>query len=235
MIECLAMNPDYVSWGPHEDYMWGGKEKEERKSWDSPIYMEGWENFDWKLDDYNEIVNFYFEVQRNTEDCATCGASGYNPQTHQLSEDYYDFADTGRKWCYSLTQDDIDYLISKRRLPKEATPEEVNNPRGKHGMDMDAINKWLLIEYRAKKAGFYGECSRCSGKGYLYTEPRAHLNLILWVLHPRKGCSRGCSRGVEIRYIKKQDLPSVIKILKEAAKRNKNRFSKLNILDRIKL
>ncbi len=218
MIECLQMNPSYVNWGPHEDYMWV-----KDKGWRTSVYTEGWKNFipEWTLDCYNEIVNFYFELSRKHHDCETCEGDGYNTATHHLAENYY----YGEKWSRKLTDEDIKYLISKKRLSKEATAEKVNNDE--YITDMDAINRWMLIEHRAKEQGIWGTCSRCTGLGYIYDEPKAHLNLILWVLHPRKGCSR----GVEITHINREDIPEIIKYLKEAAKRNKHRFSKLNILE----
>jgi len=47
--------------------------------------------------------------------------------------------------------------------------------------------------------------------------------LQLWILHPRKGASR----GVYIKNIEENEVPEVIQYLKIAAERNSNRFSKL--------
>ena len=57
----------------------------------------------------------------------------------------------------------------------------------------------------------------------IYDEPEAKIALQLWFLHPRKGCSR----GVYVKNIEESDVPNVIEYLKEAAKRNAERFSKL--------
>ena len=109
------------------------------------------------------------------------------------------------------------------------TAEEVNavNRRGaKHVGDLhshDAINRNIMIEVRAKRLGVYGLCSKCNGRGSVYTEPHAHVNLVLWMLHPRKGCSR----GIEIKNIKQKDLPKVFTYLTEAAKRNAQRFGRI--------
>jgi hypothetical protein len=62
-----------------------------------------------------------------------------------------------------------------------------------------------------------------SKEGYVYTEDTAHVNLVLWLLHPRKGCSR----GVEIQRIQQEDLPEVFEYLRKAADRNAERFSKI--------
>ena len=50
------------------------------------------------------------------------------------------------------------------------------------------------------------------------------MELQLWVLHPRKGCSR----GVRIKNVLQSDIPKVIEYLQEARKRNDDRFSKLD-------
>jgi hypothetical protein len=115
MLQTLTMNPSYTSWGPYEDYMCGGG-----TGWSSPLFYESWSMFDFGLDDLNEVVNFYFEIEK---------------------------------------------------------PDVV-----------------------------------------------AVLNLVLWIIHPRKGASR----GVEVKNIQQSDLPNIIKYLKEARDRNHNRFSKLD-------
>ena len=47
------------------------------------------------------------------------------------------------------------------------------------------------------------------------------MQLVLWMIHPRSGASR----GVEIKNINKEDLLKVFEYLREAANRNANRFS----------
>jgi hypothetical protein len=68
------------------------------------------------------------------------------------------------------------------------------------------------------------QCPCCKGVGYIYTEFKAHVNLVLWMLHPRKSCSR----GIEVKNIGQADLPEVFKYLRGAAERNTNRFSKVS-------
>jgi len=71
-LDLLNLNPSYVHWGPHEDYMW--KEKE---GWDGRVINDTWADFGpWPLDEYNECVNFYFSVIRDSKDCPTCGGNG---------------------------------------------------------------------------------------------------------------------------------------------------------------
>lgn len=230
-IDLLKMNPDYVYWGNFEDYMC-----KDNGGWDSRVNLKSWsERFG--LDDLNELVNFYFEVYRPNHDCPYCDGSGMNEATNQISEDFYDFANRGAKWCDNITQDEVEALQEVGRLrvwedrrwvKKEGlTADEVNAANrtcsvGLHNFAHDAINRWILIETRAKRLGVYGPCKHCEG-GLIYDKPQASVALQLWYLHPRKGCSR----GVYIEHIEREEIPSVIEYLKEAAQRNANRFSKL--------
>jgi hypothetical protein len=100
--------------------------------------------------------------------------------------------------------------------------EEVNQ-KERSGSVHDAINRMLLIKYRAERLGVYGECMVCEGHGYVYTAPTPTLALTLWVLHPRKGASR----GVEIASVREDGLPAVRAYLRAAAERNADRFAKI--------
>lgn len=215
-LEALKMNPDYLGWGVYEDYMTGGE------SWNKSIVTDTWKAVDLTLDDFNEVVNFYFEITRDSVECPHCEGSGYNPATAEISDTFYDFNETGKRWCDKITQDEVDYLFQHNRLwnfKDRPTAQAVNGERHPH----DAINRWMLIEYRATKAGVYGKCEHCHGTGIQYTEPQPHLALTLWLLHPRKGASRGW----RIEHVEQSELPQVIAFLQEAALRNANRFSKL--------
>jgi len=248
MIECLKMNPEYTSWGNGEDYMCT-----KEGGWSGALEFETIEDGLFELDELNELVNFYFSVNRKNEKCETCDSSGYNPETKQISGDWYDFANTGRKWCYKLTEVEIKELVKRGRLssliknncsfnkeenkwyswvngirtevlePEYPTPEQVNSWAQK-GSEHDSINHWICTEARAKHLGVWGKCPHCKGDGYIYTEEKANVSLQLWMLHPRKGCSR----GVLIKNIKREDLLKIFKHLKNAAIRNAERFSKLN-------
>jgi hypothetical protein len=37
MLCLLDLNPEYVSWGPHEDYMW----RKEDAGWAAPVTIDG--------------------------------------------------------------------------------------------------------------------------------------------------------------------------------------------------
>jgi hypothetical protein len=216
MLDALRMNPDYCSWGPYEDWMCDTK-----AGWAAPVFEDTWTEFGWELNDLNEVVDFYFEVQRDSVPCEACGASGHNPATKRIADAFYDFEGTGNRWCDAITQDEVDALWAKHRLfqwKEKPTPAEVNK-----AVPHDGINRWILIETRARRLSVWGECAECGGDGHLFTEPAAHLGLVLWVLHPRKGASR----GVEVKRIDRHQLPDAIAYLQRAAERNAQRFSRL--------
>lgn len=310
MLDLLKMNPRYCSWGPHEDYMWNrGQDegpdelgREPKRGWDSRILCPGWKQGNWacELDDLNEVVNFYFEIDRAAVPCETCNGDGYHPDAQWISESFYghstpfaaqtvgaresamllaSFGDTlpresaiGQKrgnfptkavlkkyghefrefcesmrdggcWHDKITQDECDALVDAHRLHdftsefvagkgwqkisgKRVTADEVNaaqHTRGRGLIGHDGINRSILIAARCERLGVPTTCPCCEGHGQQFTAPAPHVNLILWVLHPRKGCSR----GVEIKRIQQAELPEVFAYLREAAARNAERFAQI--------
>ena len=287
-LELLKKNPSYVYWGCFEDYM-----SEKDSGWRARVMINKWPEFikDWSLNEYNEVVNFYFEVTRKSENCEHCEQTGLNPATRKIQEDWYSFdspdyvyvSETKRinnnAWHNHLTKIEVEALIKAGRLsdlakktyikplrkiliekngneefeptkkywfeekenkwigwvgkrsnqkrveveqPEYPTPEEVNE-WNKTGIGHDAINRSICVQARAEHLGTYGLCEHCHGEGSVYIEQKAKVALQLWVIHPRKGCSR----GVYIEDIKQKELPSVIDFLKKAQERNTERFSKL--------
>lgn len=214
MLDALAMNPSYCSWGPHEDYM-----ATRDQGWSSPLFFDTWADMEIELDDLVEVVNFYFEISREARPCESCDGGGYNAETKQISDDWYDFAGTGHEWHDKLTQDEVDALVAEGRLKAGATADEINTSNYSH----DAINRWICVEARARRLGVWGTCPHCKGEGHLFTEDRARFGLVLWLLHPRKGCSR----GVEIKRVEQSDLPAVFSFLHAAAERNAQRFARV--------
>jgi hypothetical protein len=247
-LELLKLNPSYVHWGCYEDYMCKDKE-----SWDSRVITSTWKEHksEWNLDEYNELVNFYFEVYRKNHECEYCKGTALNPATKQISDDWYDFAQTGRRWDNKITEVEVEALMKSGRLsdasdfrgyyddekqawvkwengvqvvceqPEFPHPDKINQWSQK-GFGHDAINKWICVKARAKHLGVYGECEHCN-EGYIYDEPKARVALQFWYLHPRKGCSR----GVYIENIEQEDLPQIFEYLKEARDRNAQRFEKI--------
>jgi hypothetical protein len=99
-IELLKFNPEYVYWGPHEDYMW-----KERDGWDSRKVLATWKEFGpWQLDDLNECVNFYFSVNRESKRCEVCGGSGYHPDAQWVAESFYGHSTPFRRPTFNERQ-----------------------------------------------------------------------------------------------------------------------------------
>ena len=238
MVDTLKYNPGYNSWGNHEDYMISTSQ------WGSPISIEDVPTFikDWTLDCYNELVNFYFDIDRESANCEHCDQTGYNPATLQIDRAWYN-SDGPRDWVYdttrvnggrydsnshqyNITQVELDALWEHNRLKHDfktkPTVERVNE-WSTVGMGHDSINKYICVKALAEHQSVYGTCEHCNGEGYIYTVPDCNLKLQLWILHPRKGCSR----GVLIENVTQQDLPAVFNLLHTAAQRNADRFSKI--------
>jgi hypothetical protein len=219
-VDLLKLNPDYTHWGNFEDYM-----SKDGKGWDSRQEVETIHDA-WELDDYNECVNFYFTVIRPNIQCKSCEQTGLNPATLKLHKDWYSYSNTEDQegWQYHLTQHEVDALWEAGRLQREfqtiPTAEEVNKAYLK-GFGHDTINQWICVEARAERMGVYGLCETCNGSGYVYTADKAHVALQLWILHPRKGASR----GLYVRRIEREDMPKAIEYLQQAAQRSAERFS----------
>jgi hypothetical protein len=259
MLDLLKKNPSYLSWGNFEDYM-----SKKGDNWDARVDSESVDEGLWALDEYNELVNYYFEVTRDSKNCECCDGSGLNRATKKISDDWYSFdrerwisTSTNRRyndlaWQYHITEVEIEALVKGGRLhdlmdrwyrydketnswsylenseriqcdePVYPTPEAVNE-WNKKGMGHDSINQWIAVRARAEHLGVYGQCEECNGDGRIYTENKAKVSLQLWMLHPRKGCSR----GVFIKNVLEHEVTKVIEHLKEARNRNNERFSKL--------
>jgi len=273
-VELLGMNPEYTSWGPYEDAMMYSGD-----GWNSRMLLKGWNKNQVGLDELNEVVNFYFEVTRNSHRCDTCEGSGYHPDALWVANSFYShsspftnptesslqaaaimkgfgasispsnyaaatfpsenvlarykiefrlFCEAMKmrgSWHDLITDDEAQVLHEAGRCETMATAEEINvaQSSGRGFCTHDAINRGILIEQRCKRLEIPLTCPDCGGHGYIYSEPSASVNLILWLLHPRKGCSR----GVEMKDIQWEDLPEIFDFLREAANRNADRFSKI--------
>lgn len=286
-VDLLKLNPRYPHWGPHEDYMWVKGD-----GWNSPINYTSWKEFNITLDEYNEVVNFYFALSRDSKECPTCEGSGYHPHARWIADSFYnhsspfrtsdpwadhqleavrdsfdlqmptlmpvrippdemfelygqpfsDFCADMRKhkcWHLRITQDEVQALLDSHRLwdltrewvdskwvdkdpPVVPTADEVNAWAGlARGMSHDGINRSILIEQRCKRLEIPIWCPECENLGHVYTAPAGHVQLVLWLLHPRK-CA---SRGVEVELVEREDLPAIFTFLRTAAERNADRFA----------
>jgi hypothetical protein len=280
MLQTLTLNPHYVSWGPHEDCM-----MKEGDDWESRRIIPTWREYDSRLDDLNEVVHFYFSIDRSGIKCENCGGDGYHPHAHWTSDSFYrhsspfvceevedraahdlvrsfsfeapdqkplrqakfpspavlkrygrpfldfcrEMSDGDGFWNDKITQDEVNALVKEKRLQAGVTADEVNAAQ-EHSwgdsMKHDAISRQILIRRRCERLGVPVTCLACEGSGRIsVARDKTRLVLTLWVLHPRKGASR----GVEISSIRKSELPAIIKFLKKAAERNAERFAKVNL------
>jgi hypothetical protein len=86
-----------VFWGPHEDYMWKpGRDEDPEDNphgkdsgWESRVLIEKWADFGWELGELNEVVNFYFSINRPARDCETCKGYGHHPDAQWVTESWY--------------------------------------------------------------------------------------------------------------------------------------------------
>ena len=279
MLQALCLNPSYVSWGPHEDYM--VQQPGRNYGWQANAVFDTWDTLHKSLqpDELNVIANFYFEIERDSKACETCHGKGDHPDAQWVTESWYrhtspftvpnmeelqtkaimericggpmtvgtpgrsmtvdslavqemirkygepfrqfveDTIRQGGYWGKSITQDEADALWEEKRLGLEfkekPTAEMVNLWASQTpGMGHDAINKWICEKRRIERLGLPYHCEACQGRGYHYTIPEPYMNLILWVLHPRKGASR----AVTVQHIKEEEVKLVVAYLKKCHK-----------------
>lgn len=246
MADLLKLNPSYPYWGPGEDYMTSASSSSH--GWAGAIHCATWADMTMTADELNVFPNFYFNVHRASTACVACGTRGYAPEARRLEDEFYDFERTGKRWCDAITLDEARALVAAGRLcdffaeeplrtPRaareraarvdEAFVARVNRANGTSTRDVfrqhDVINRSILVRTRCEAQGYAVYCPVCSGRGTVFTEPAAHVQLVLWLLHPRKGASR----GVVIQRIEQSDLPAVYEMLRTAAAQNAARFEKI--------
>lgn len=239
MLDLLQMNPGYTCWGPGEDYMKGPEEPGTHGGWDAAVVCDTWKNFSFtRQDDLNVVANFYFEAVRDSETCPTCGGNGYHPRSHYVVDSFY--GANGSGWSASITMDELQALLDAGRCRKwdpdtktwmdqkanQKLLDEVNQANKRVGLgdySHDAINRGILVRARCERIGLPVTCNHCKGQGSVFTAPDTHLELVLWMLHPRKGCSR----GVIVKNILPEEVPEVFKYLREARTLMMERFGKI--------
>ena len=230
MLAAMKVNPSYVFWGPGEDSM---RSVEENGGWSSGCEFATWAESAFRgLDQLNLVVHYYFFVDRDQEKCRACDGGGYAPFARQLNDTFYE------GWGKSLNIDDVRALVAAGRcrvrnaentegvspVVDEILVLRVNlaNLLGGIGSDFyhDVINRHVLVAHRCDVAGADRTCRECDGSGYVFTADHARLGLVRWVLHPRKGASR----GVVVKSIARAELPEVYAHLREAAAFNARMF-----------
>lgn len=83
-IDLLKLNPEYTMWGNYEDYM-----IKKGSDWDVSCDFESIQDGGlFELDDYNECVNFYFEVIRPSKTCDICNGSGCSLEAKKIYDSF---------------------------------------------------------------------------------------------------------------------------------------------------
>lgn len=258
MLDLLKMNPEYCSWGPGDDYMAG-------EGWSSSLEFNNWNEFEFELDSFNEVVNFYFEVDKESKNCEVCKMSGWHPDAQWVTESFSKenspfcklseekaldkltkslgmgdgysaisstypsekvinkYGDNFKEFCEKLRDGSGYWKDSLTKEDYEALEKEGRKHDASDPFSIDCISRMILCKSRCQRMGIPCDCYECDGKGYIYTSEKCHVDIILWILHPRKGASR----GVRIKNIEQHQLPDVFKYLREAKDRNTERFSRI--------
>ena len=133
------------------------------------------------------------------EQCPWCDGGGLSREAKAVSDDWYDFARTGRRWCDAITDDEVAALVEASRLrdfthtwspesrrwerrPDGYIPsaDEVNEWQRARGMGHDSINAWICLEARCKRLGIAHKCPECDGSGELWSSPEAKARYEEW-------------------------------------------------------
>ncbi len=152
-------------------------------------------DFSWPL---NEVWEGYLNPHDGVKECPACYGTGYNRATHVISEAFYNLSNREKAWHDKINQDEVQALIDAGRLcdfthtwsqkdgrvkkdpPCIPTAKEVNTWENS-SIGHDAINRWILIEARAKRLGVYGKCSFCGGDGEIKNKDKEEfLNYENW-------------------------------------------------------
>lgn len=230
---------------------WHGKEVAEDAEPVERMEAAGFKDSDWDLNliaDYyfsvthdSEDCGCYQGYSDAVAEIAQTFYDDYEVDWHAVTSHV-----TRKGWHDEITQDEVQALVDEGRLmdwthtwSKETgwkrredgyipTAEEVNEVQNLKGQGLrshDAINRGILIRARAQRLGLANAdgsvcCERCKGHAYVRTGPD-RLVLYLWLLHPRKGASR----GVTIKNVQPEDLPEVKELLRVSMAQHQKHFA----------
>jgi hypothetical protein len=114
---------------------------------------------------------------------------------------------TTLRWCNKITQEEVNHLAAEKRLMDYThtwtqedgwqvredgyipSAEEINLREDTRGTrSHDAINRGILVEFRARKMGIYGLCEHCHGYGEVWKDEATKLAFDAWEpTFPREG------------------------------------------------
>ena len=131
-LEMLKKNPSYVHWGNHEDYM-----SDDKGGWGSRVFLNSWADH-FQLDEYNELVNFYFLLRRESHECPYCEGQGLNPASKKIYDDWYAFDDRSKRWSDKINDTEVKALIQSGRLHELKKPVKAIRRK-----NITSTNYWL--------------------------------------------------------------------------------------------
>lgn len=151
-------------------------------------------DFDWPIDK----TWSGFLTPHRFQKCEACDGTGLSPEAYAVEMTFYphligsDRAHAERlAWRDKLGQAEVDNLIAEGRLQVfdrekghyvkasemgvTITAEMVNMANGRGSsmlglMAHDAINRWILVEFRCKQLGIELKCSVCKGEADIATD-----------------------------------------------------------------
>lgn len=169
-------------------------------------------DFNWPLKKvWHGFLNPYYKESRK---CPQCDGGGLNEESALLAEAFYGSNKYGTRWGENITQEEVGALVAEGRLmdfthtwnatpgegwkpknpPYMPTAEEVNalNQGSRRGFaGHDGINRWVLIETRARRLGIWGKCSKCEGEGTLWPDKTTKQRCEDWYDNERFGPPEG--------------------------------------------
>lgn len=191
--EATDTSRGYVGWGPLEDAM-DRSRSIEHADWDAVLGAI--------QNPAREIHDFYFEVETPSVKCDCCAGSGVNKDYEELDRGFYRHG--GGRWAgwgERLFQNEIDELVAKKRIGRNAEPGSItpeNLKRHLGVMGHDAINRWCVLPIRAKNLGLdCNPCYDCAGTGMTPTDS-TKLRLHIWTFNPESGKSR-CDSAMDVK------------------------------------
>jgi hypothetical protein len=209
-------------WQPGNDLM--GRIDE--GDWDSSLFFENWAAFTQReVSQFNLVADYYFYLCRENEDCKACDGSGLSPRAKNLSKELHELALIKGEVTYFLQEENIESLMASKAIPDifgEVSSETQMVEMIKDGTisSIGFFSHKACLEGKARSLGFERDCHECNGKGFNFSQDKAHASLVVWMLHPRFGASR----GIEIKEIQEGEIPEIQSFLQDAATLNQQRF-----------
>lgn len=132
---------------------------------------------------------------------------GFAPDGQAAKKAPWRILGTTLRWCNKITQEEVNHLAAEGRLMDHThtwsqedgwkvredghipTAQEINEAQDMSGLrSHDAINRGILVKFRASKMGVYGLCEHCHGDGELWKDEAAKAAYEEWEPeYPRQG------------------------------------------------